>query len=447
MLRQLKNLTMATIRFILQSKKNPANIYLRLSINRTTVIKRKTGFIIDPDKWSNKTNLPLPSDETLKNLKANLGKLSTHIEQSLNTAISKGEEIAGDWLQNEIDTFQGKKKPSDIDRLVNYCQYYIDTLPYKEYPSGKKGVVSGTIQKYKTLKIKISEFEKNQRKKFYIKDVGLKFRNDLVKYFSEVDKLNGNTTGRYIKFLKTICLDAKKNGIEVNPQLDHIKGFTEKASKVFLSFDELEIIEKKTYSRPSLENAKDWLIIGSYIGQRVSDLLKLTIDNIKIVKDIRTGKNREFIELVQQKTGKRVSIPVHKKVKAILTKRDGHFPNRISDQKFNLHLKDVCKLAGIDELIEGGKVDKKINRKINGSYPKYELITSHICRRSFATNFYGIIPTSQLIGVTAHATERQFLEYLGKTDTDYAMMLADSWEKLENRPPDEVETVNFKKAN
>lgn len=438
---------MATIRFILQSKKNPANIYLRLSINRTTVIKRKTGFVINPDKWSNKTNLPLPSDETLKNLKANLGKLSTHIELSLNSAISKGEEISGDWLQNEIDTFQGKKKPSDIDRLVNYCQYYIDTLPYKEYPSGKKGVVSGTIQKYKTLKIKISEFEKSQRKKFYIKDVGLKFRNDLVKYFSEVDKLNGNTTGRYIKFLKTICLDAKKNGIEVNPQLDHIKGFTEKASKVFLSFDELEIIEKKTYTRPSLENAKDWLIIGSYSGQRVSDLLKLTTDNIKIVKDIRTGKNREFIELVQQKTGKRVSIPVHKKVKAILTKRDGHFPNRISDQKFNLHIKDVCKLAGIDELIEGGKVDKKINRKVNGSYPKYELITSHICRRSFATNFYGIIPTSQLIGVTAHSTERQFLEYIGKTDTDYAMMLADSWEKLENRPLDEVETVNFKKAN
>ena len=439
--------TMATIRFMLQSKSNPANIYLRLSVDRTTVLKRKTGYVIDPDNWSLKTNLPKPNDEDLKKLKNELNNLANTIEKNLNAATSKGEEITGDWLQEQIDTCQGKKKATDIDRLINYCQYYIDTLPYKEYPSGKKGVVSGTVQKYKTLKTKIAEFEVNQRKKFYIKDVGLKFRNDFVKYLTEVDNLNGNTTGRYIKFLKTVCLDAKKNSIEINSQLDHIRGFTEKAAKVFLSFQEIEKIENKMFDRSALENAKDWLIIGCYTGQRVSDLLKLTSDNIKTVKDIRTGKDREFIELVQKKTGKRVSIPVHTKVKAILTKRDGQFPHQISDQKFNIHIKDVCKLAGITEIVEGGKIDKETNRKVIGSFPKHELITSHICRRSFATNFYGLIPTSQLIGVTAHSTERQFLEYIGKTDTDYAMMLADSWDKLEKVTQDEDEKVNLKRAN
>lgn len=403
--------------------------------------------MINPEYWSDKTNLPKPNDVDLKKLKNNLSGLSTAIEKYLNIAVSKGEEITGDWLQDQIDSINGKKKPTDIDRLVNYCQYYVDSLPYKEYPSGKKGVVPGTIQKYKTLKSKIIAFEKSQGKKFYIKDVGLKLRNDLVKYFSEVDKLNGNTTGRYIKFLKTICLDAKKNGIEVNPQLDHIRGFTEKAAKVFLSFDELETIENKTFARPSLENAKDWLIIGCYTGQRVSDLLQLTALNIKSVKDIRNGKDREFIELVQRKTGKQVSIPVHPKVKEILNKRNWEFPRSISDQKFNLHIKDVCEDAGILELVEGGKVDKKTSRKVRGNYPKHELITSHICRRSFATNFYGLIPTSQLIAVTAHSTERQFLEYIGKTDTDYAMMLADSWDKLEKTAHDEAETIKLKQAN
>ena len=423
---------MATIRFQIRSDNNPANIYLRLTVDRQINIRRKTGFVIDPNNWSSKTNLPKPNDEDLKKLKNELNNLANTIEKNLNNAISKGEEITGDWLQQQIDTAQGKKKITDIDRLVNYFQYYIDTLPYKEYPSGKKGVTPSTVQKYKTLKNKIADFELYKKKHFYIKDVGLKFRNELVKYFSEVDRLNGNTTGRYIKFLKTVCLDAKKNGIEVNPQLDHIKGFTEKAAKVFLTFNELSKIENAEFKRPALENAKDWLVIGCYIGQRVSDLLKLTSENIKTVKDLKTGKDRQFIELVQQKTGKRVSIPVHSKVKAILDKRNGEFPNRISAPKFNLHIKDVCEIAKIDENTEGGKIDPKTNRKIFGTYPKYELITSHICRRSFATNYYGLIPTSQLIGVTAHATERQFLEYIGKTPDDYAMLLAESWDKLEN---------------
>lgn len=437
---------MATIRFFLQSKNNPANIYMRLSMGRGNAIKRKTGYIINPKNWGD-SNFPKPNDEELKNLKTNLQSLANKVERNLNNAISKGEEINGDWLQDQIDLIHGKKKPTDIDRLVNYCQYYIDSLPYKEYPNGKKGVVRETIQKYKTIKAKIIDFENYQKKKFYIKDVGLKFRNDIVKYLSEVDNLSGNTIGRYIKNVKTICLDAKKNGIEVNPQLDHIRGFTVKAAKVFLTFEELEIIENTAFKRPALENAKDWLIIGCYIGQRVSDLLKVTSENLKVLKDIRAGKERQFIELVQKKTGKRVSIPIHTKVKAVLEKRNGEFPNRISAVKFNLHIKDLCELAKINEPTEGGKVDPETNRKVFGVFPKHELVTSHICRRSFATNFYGLIPTSQLIGVTAHSTERQFLEYIGKTESDYAMMLADSWEKLENNASENTDIVDLKKAN
>ena len=425
-----KDGVMATVKFFLQSKKNPANIYLNLSIRRGLILRRKTGYVINPNDWSVSTNLPKQNDADLKILKAGLVSMSIEVEKRLNDAVASGVDITGEWLEDQIDTINGKKKPSDIDRLVNYCQYYIESLPYKEYPSGKKGVANSTVLKYKTLKRKLQEFEEYQKKTFYVKDVDLKFRNDIVKYFSEIDKLNGNSTGRYVKFIKTVCLDAKKNGIEVNQQLDHIKGFVEKAPKIFLTFEELDRIEKAEYTREALNNARDWLIIGCYVGQRVSDLLKLSGNNLKPVRDIKTGRERVFIELTQKKTGKRVAIPVHPKVQTILDKRDGKFPVKISDQKFNLHLKDVCSFAGITYLVEGNKMNKDTHRKVKGVYPKSELITSHVCRRSFATNFYGLIPTAQLKSVTAHSTEKQFLEYIGKTETDYAMMLADSWDRL-----------------
>ena len=58
-------------------------------------------------------------------------------------------------------------------------------------------------------------------------------------------------------------------------------------------------------------------------------------------------------------------------------------------------------------------------------YSKNELVTSHIGRRSFATNNYGKIPTPLLMSATGHTTEKMFLEYIGKTETDRAMQLAE----------------------
>lgn len=420
---------MATIKFLLQSKTNPANIYVRLSIDRNTVLKRKSGYVINPSNWSSTTNLPKQGDESLKQLKTDLGKLSTAIEVKLNGAITKGEEINGDWLQNQIDTILGKKKKTDLNRLTNYIQYYVDNLKYKEYPNGKRGAATGTVKKYTTIKNKIEEFEKYSKKQFYLKDVNLNFRNDLLKYLTETDKLNSNSAGRYIRALKTVCLDAQENDIEVHKQLRQIKGFSEKAYKVFLSIEELEVIGNKTYERPALENARDWLIIGCYIGQRVSDLLTRTTDHIN------TRSGYELLELIQKKTEKPAAIPLSQKVKEILAKYNGQFPKKISDQKFNLHIKDVCKLAEINQPTRGAKLmqigegkDKKF-RKIPGIYPKFELITSHVCRRSFANNFYGDIPTPLLISVTRHSTERQFLEYIGKSSNDSAIQLAEIWEQ------------------
>jgi len=51
-------------------------------------------------------------------------------------------------------------------------------------------------------------------------------------------------------------------------------------------------------------------------------------------------------------------------------------------------------------------------------------VTSHIGRRSFATNFYGIIPTSYLIYTTGHSTEAMFLNYIGKSNKDIALEMA-----------------------
>jgi integrase len=443
---------MATIKFLLQSTATPANIYIRLSVDRKTVYKRKTGYTINPAEWSDETNLPKQTSIENKNLRSTLKTLSTEIETRLNNATSTGEEITGEWLQDQIDSIQGKRKPNDEDRLTNYIKQYIDNLPLKERKNGKQGVSKGTGQKYTTLLHKIEDFEKFKKKHYYIKDINLKFRNDFVKYLRDVDRLSNNATGRYIKFLKTVCIDAQNNGIATHLQLKQIKGFTEDAAKVFLSVDELERIDNTIFLRPALENAKNWLIIGCYTGQRVSDLLTLTKDNIVIRGGI------ELIEIKQVKTNKRVTIPVLPEVKEILTRNNGEFPTKISAQKFNNHLKDLCKLAGINEPTEGAVLvdldegndnipeNQHKWRKKFGTFPKYELITSHVCRRSFSSNLYGNIPTPLIMSITGHATEKQFLEYIGKSEDDFAMQFMDYYTKLAQMNKKETRLTVISKA-
>ena len=48
-----------------------------------------------------------------------------------------------------------------------------------------------------------------------------------------------------------------------------------------------------------------------------------------------------------------------------------------------------------------------------GMYPKYELITSHTMRRSFATNYFGKIETPIIMEITEHSRESTFLTYIG----------------------------------
>ena len=143
---------------------------------------------------------------------------------------------------------------------------------------------------------------------------------------------------------------------------------------------------------------------------------------------IRYEKNKEgilkpLIEFTQVKTDKIMTIPLHKKIMEILKKRNGDFPKKISDQKYNEHIKKVCKAAKIEEPTRGVKFDHTTKKKVEKDYEKWELVSSHIGRRSFATNNYGKIPTSFLMYITGHTTEAMFLTYIGKSNKDIAMEL------------------------
>ena len=89
------------------------------------------------------------------------------------------------------------------------------------------------------------------------------------------------------------------------------------------------------------------------------------------------------------------------------------FPYGISAQLFNRQIKQICQIAGINEMVSGYKLCPKTRRKKLGTHPKSSIISSHDLRRSFATNYFGKIEAPILMQITGHSKESTFLSYIG----------------------------------
>lgn len=407
---------MATIKFQLQSKSDNAPIYLRLSLDRNTSIKRKTGLSINPKEWSNATGLPKQNSPTSKNLNSDLNNLKAKIYDNLNDALANGVTITGDWLQNRIDIhFERINEHNQSELVIDAVQSILDTAEVRKNARGGVGLSKSRINSYKSLKRTFENYELGKNLK--VKDVNVNFATQFLKYMLHTKKFSKSHALKKMSDLKTVCYDAELDGIETHPQLKKIQsGKVKNENIIYLTPSELEKIKNANIVGTAHQNARKWLLLGCNIGQRGGDLLEINDDNFI------TRNGYEVIELTQQKTGKDVTIPVLDTTKEIL--KDG-LPYKISLPKLNKYIKEVCALAEIDQLIKGSIFDKETKRKKKGEFPKCKLITTHVCRRSFATNNYGIIPTTLLMQITAHSTERMFLSYIGKNSLDYAQQIAD----------------------
>lgn len=178
-------------------------------------------------------------------------------------------------------------------------------------------------------------------------------------------------------------------------------------TKIALSFEELETLYNLDLSgHPGLIQSRDLFLIGCYTGLRFSDFSRIQAENVEQGED-----GRKYITIVTQKTGTLVTIPLLPIPEALLQKYGYNAP-KLTNQYLNRNLKELGKLAGLTGKMfvintAGGVRNDEI-------LEKSELLSSHVARRSFATNFYkqGKTPIHDLMRITGHATEKQFMQYI-----------------------------------
>ena len=412
---------MATINFRLRSKANKhVSIKVYLSTGRGNLIELNTGFTINPKDWSESTNRPTQNNSTEnKRLRNSLNKLETYIFDNLNNDLSKGVLIDTYWLQNQINNCFERVEKTDTGIITNHIQYIIDNANTRKIKGRSNlGISQSRVKGYETFKKLFEAYQKETKKQIHFLDINKTFVDRFTNWLINTQKYSVNYSGKQIDNLKTVCLDAEKNDIKVNTYVKQIEGFSESNEDKFivtLSFEELEQIRTAEVTNTAYNNARNWLLIGCEIGQRGGDLLKITKN------DIRYKGGNMYLDIIQKKTGKSVTIRIGNP--HIIDIIENDFPHEISTQKLNFYIKKICEIAKINEVVEGKRLNPKAKkenpetmRKILGFYPKHELITTHSFRRSFATNYYKQIPTGVLIGITGHSKESLFLEYINKRE-------------------------------
>jgi integrase len=339
---------------------------------RITFIKTRkefsTGVFINPDYWDSgkQKASPTSTDNTTLNNKLSL------IHQQIDRAFLMLQILPNDFDVDDIyRKYKGEDSKEEITILGAYDLHNSKTekligidfnqLSWSRYIESRRKVALFITKHYK-------------RKDVRLKDLDLKFIQDLEYFFKTVLKLKQATVYRSIQRVKKIIQFAiSENYLQRDP-FHLYKNKKYKTVIVYLTDEELKQLEKHTFSQPRLQQVKDLFIFCCYTGLAYAEMSTLTTKNIEIGFD-----GKEWIQMIRKKTNRKISIPILPKAKEILDKYNNELPS-ISNQKFNSYLKEISALLSID---------KKL--------------THHIARKTFATTvlLFNNVPmeiVSELLG-------------------------------------------------
>lgn len=245
------------------------------------------------------------------------------------------------------------------------------------------------------------------KKKMYLVEYNQTFINKLTHYWEQKVGLQPNTIHKNFRFMLLFLNYLRKEGvIESEFYKDFQYPRQVETNTIVLSKEEVHLLIGYIPKTASHGRVRDLFLILIYTGLRFGDAIRIN----------RSWLRNGLLYVNTQKTGEKVSIPLHPRLKDILTKYDFDLtPLHISNQKFNDYVKILCKEAGISDEVE-------IVKYQNGSKqylikPKWSLIASHTGRRTFITNsILAGIPLPVIQQITGHKKLTTLQRYIEIAD-------------------------------
>lgn len=400
---------MRSFSFILKAKKHN-NYYITLKISEKNGITNyvPTSLQIEPDDWDESGEAPKNIYlKKNKHLYRKLNRIKIDVAHYFKSIEITDGEIAVKHLQYLI------KSSSNLSE----CGFVKESLLFfmHNYITARKHLLTAsTYKRYWVFLNLFERFEGYRSGHIMLHDINAALIREFIEFGKEAS-YSDNTLSRSVGFMRTILNHLEKKGTRTTINEVEIPRYRKSQTSVILSEEELVKIKEAGVSK-ELEAARDWLIISCYTGQRISDFMRFEQSMIETIAGC------SCLSFVQRKTGKQIILPLHPMVEEVLIKNNSRFPQKISHIKYNEYIKDVAREAGITEEIVASI--RQGHRNVLDVIPKWKAVTSHIGRRSFATNFYGKIPTALLIVATGHSSEAMFQKYVNRLNEEHVKALS-----------------------
>ena len=247
------------------------------------------------------------------------------------------------------------------------------------------------------------------------------FYDKLLNFLLDEKKNVNNSAYKIIGLLKIFLKWAYDRGINKNLTFQRYKIKEEKVDIVTLTNQELDKISGLDLSRNKrLDKARDLFVFGCYTGGRFSDLSKIGWEDIKEnTWYLRVKKTRDVLE-----------IPLLDEAIALINKyKDQPTPlPRISNQKLNVYIKEVCVLTEINDPVK--IIRYRGNEPLVFEGPKNEFVSAHTARRTFITqSLLRGMKAEIVMSISGHKNFKTFKKYLDITRKDKQEELRKAWNK------------------
>ena len=344
------------------------------------------------------------------------------INDNLDALSEKIKKIERDARLQSIDPTVSYVKEQFLDKVGNerndksfypiYDKYFEDSKSVKKKDSLRTQRATVNLLK---------EFEVKKRYEISFDSITHEFYEKFLRFLIRDKNQLNNTVGKHIKHLKTFMNYALKKGYTKNDDFKDFKVLKEEVDLIYLNEDELMRLYELKLDNQRLVNVRDNFCLACFTGLRFSDISKLRREHIL----------DDYIILKTEKTKDNLRIPLNVYAKGILAKyvgKDQVLPPSITNQKTNLYLKELGKLAEINDTIEITQYSG--SEKIVKVEPKYKLLTTHAARRTFVTLALekGFRP-EVVMEMTGHKKYETFKKYIKITDKVKKAEMDRLWKK------------------
>lgn len=337
---------------------------------------------------------------------AKVKKVYEDLEESLDRAPSKAELEAA--LKEKF-----QDPATKTGGFLKYWQVRISRMIAELEADGKLANRNSTASSYKQTLSVMMQMLGGELNNLGFDDINDSFYIRMLKFCTNVLNHSPNNIGKHIKNIKAVMASAEYDGLHHNRAYKKFKMPTEEVHNIYLSRDEIERIYNLdlTGKHANLAVSRDLFVIACSTGLRFGDWSQLHDLDLE----------GDMVRIIPEKTKSPVIIPLSKRVKEILS-RYPKVPKSKENQPLNRDLKEIAQLAEINEIVKyqtthGGK-------RTTVTCEKWEMVSTHTARRSFATNLYlAGAPILEIMKITGHKTETQFLKYIKITKDDAAKKL------------------------